>query len=164
MNQRMSYLVIAHAMAVLFVGLIAGVFLIFALLEGVGLWPMPILDIQVPGSARGWQAAHVGGILNAVMIAVLVWVAKVVSPTEKGARWTGWILIITGWGNTLFYWAGNFSANRGLSVTDTPFGAGDIWGALAYLGGGAAMFALFVGVWILGLAALRKYRVSGTDM
>ncbi len=83
MNERLSYLVIANAMAVLFIGLIAGVFLTFALLNGVGLWPLPILD--------------------------------------------------------------------------------DIWGTLAYLGGGTAMFALFIGVWILGDSAFRKNGSADDD-
>ncbi|MFT6516452.1 MAG: hypothetical protein ACJATP_000105 [Candidatus Azotimanducaceae bacterium] len=37
-----------------------------------------------------------------------------------------WRMIIAGWANTVLYWVGNFSANRGLSVTDMPYGAGNI--------------------------------------
>ena len=66
-----------------------------------------------------------------------------------------WGLIVTGWGNTLFYWAGNLAPNRGLSMTDTPYGAADIAGALAFLGGGVAMVVLFVIMYILAGAALR---------
>ena len=56
-------------MTVLFIGLVAGVFLIFSLLDAVTLWPLPAWEVTIPGSTRGWQAAHVGGILNGVMIA-----------------------------------------------------------------------------------------------
>ena len=75
--------------------------------------------------------------------------------TGKKAHWTAWSLIITGWANTLFYWAGNLSANRGLSVTDTPFGPGDLMGALAYLGGGSGMAFTFLAVALIAMAAFQ---------
>jgi hypothetical protein len=78
------------------------------------------------------------------------------SLTGKRALWVGWGMIITGWANTVFYWAGNFSANRGLSMTETPYGAGDIWGALAFLGGGAGMVFTTVAVIMLALSAFEK--------
>ena len=156
MANRLSHLVVVNAMVVLFLGLVAGLLLTFAMLESIALWPIPGWDVQVPGSTRGWQAAHVGGILNAVMIVSLLWLTQYLNLDGKALKWSAWSLIITGWGNTLFYWAGNFSTNRGLSVADTPYGPGDIWGSLAYLGGGTAMVFTFTVVIILGLAAYRK--------
>ena len=38
-SNLLSKLAIAHGMAVLFIGLLAGVMLIFSLLGGIGLWP-----------------------------------------------------------------------------------------------------------------------------
>jgi hypothetical protein len=38
-RQRLSYLVIAHGMTILLIGLAAGVMLIFSLLDAVTLWP-----------------------------------------------------------------------------------------------------------------------------
>ena len=156
MANRLSHLVVVNAMVVLFLGLVAGLLLTFAMLESIALWPIPGWDVQVPGSTRGWQAAHVGGILNAVMIVSLLWLTQYLNLDGKALKWSAWSLIITGWGNTLFYWAGNFSTNRGLSVADTPYGPGDIWGSLAYLGGGTAMVFTFTVVIILGLTAYRK--------
>ena len=69
------------------------------------------------------------------------------------AKWVGWGMIVMGWGNTVFYWAGNLAANRGLSVAATPFGEGDLAGALAFLGGGIAMVFTFVAVIILARSA-----------
>ena len=71
-----------------------------------------------------------------------------------------WGMIITGWGNTVFYWAGNLSQNRGLSVADTPFGPSDIWGVLAFMGGGIAMFFTFAAVILVGLIAYERSRES----
>ena len=75
-------------------------------------------------------------------------------------QWTGWGLIITGWANTIFYWAGNLSQNRGLSVGATPFGEGDLAGAIAFLGGGFGMIFTFIAVAILAKSAFEKARAN----
>lgn len=157
---RLQRLVIGHAMLVLLVGLVAGLMLVFSLLEAVTVWPLPAWEVAVPGSARGWSAAHVGGILNGVMMAVLAVLMSKLGLGGNRASVTGWGLIVTGWGNTLFYWAGNLAPNRGLSVGATPFGDGDAAGALAFLGGGVAMLFTFVVVVILARAAFAAARRS----
>jgi len=157
-TERLRFLVIGHGMTVLLIGLVAGVMLIFSLLDAVTLWPLPAWEVSVPGSTRGWQAAHVGGILNGVMIAGSALLMARLELTGRRAFWTGWGMIITGWANTLFYWAGNLAANRGLSVMETPYGEGDLAGALAFLGGGAGMVFTFVAVFILARAAFESAR------
>lgn len=152
-TERLANLVIGHGMVVLLIGLVAGVMLIFSLLDAVTLWPLPAWEVSVPGSTRGWQAAHVGGILNGVMVAGVALLMGRLGLEGRAAAWVGWGMIITGWGNTIFYWAGNLSANRGLSVGSTPFGEGDLAGALAFFGGGIGMFFTFVAVIILARAA-----------
>ena len=154
--RRFTLAVIAHGLAVLCVGLIAGVGLVFSLLDAVALWPVPAWDVSLPGSTRGWQAAHVGGITNGMLLIVLALAFRYLAIEPARARWLKAALIITGWGNTLFYWAGNVAPNRGLSVGDTIHGAGDLAGALAYLGGAAAMLALFYAVGILLKAAMDR--------
>ena len=156
LQQRLSYLVIAHGMIVLFIGLAAGVMLIFSLLGAVTLWPLPVWEVTIPGTTRGWQAAHVGGITNGVMMAVIAMIMLKLDLTEKQFNWAGWGMIIMGWGNTLFYWGGNFSTNRALSMSETPFGAGDIPGAIGFLGGGLGMFVTFYVIVILAIAAFKK--------
>ena len=155
-SERLSKLAIANGMAVLFIGLVAGVMLIFSMLGGVGLWPLPIAEVNVPGTTRGWTAAHVGGILNGVMIATIAVLMHHLEMIGKAAFWVGWGLIITGWANTIFYWAGNVSANRGLSVAATPYGSGDLAGAVAFLGGGFGMIFTFIAVTLVALAAWKK--------
>ena len=155
-SERLSKLAIANGMAVLFIGLVAGVMLIFSMLGGVGLWPLPIAEVNVPGTIRGWTAAHVGGILNGVMIATIAVLMRHLEMIGKAAFWVGWGLIITGWANTIFYWAGNVSSNRGLSVAATPYGPGDMAGAVAFLGGGFGMIFTFIAVILVALAAWEK--------
>lgn len=155
---QLSYKVIGHGMIVLMIGLISGIALIFSLLDAVTIWPLPVWEVSIPGSTRGWQAAHVGGILNGVMIAGVGVLMTKLSLIGKQAAWVGWGMIVTGWANTVFYWAGNFSQNRGLSVVETPYGAGDIWGALAFLGGGAGMVFTIIAVAILARQAFANAR------
>ena len=159
-DQRLSYLVIGNGLIVLLLGLLAGLMLVFSLLEAITLWPLPAWDVSVPGSTRGWQAAHVGGILNGVMMAGVALLMGRLPLGESGEKWVGWGMIVMGWGNTLFYWAGNLAANRGLSVAATPFGEGDLAGALAFLGGGVAMVFTFVAVIILARSAFAAARSS----
>lgn len=156
--ERLEYLVIGNGMAVLLIGLIAGVMLIFSLLDAVTLWPLPAWEVAIPGSTRGWQAAHVGGIVNGVMIGGSALLMAKLDLGGRRAAWVGWGMIVTGWANTVFYWAGNFAANRGLSVDETPYGEGDLWGALAFLGGGAGMLFTFIAVTLLALAAFEAAR------
>lgn len=155
---RLSYQVIGYGMVVLLIGLIAGIMLIFSLLDAVTLWPLPAWEVSIPGTTRGWQAAHVGGILNGVMIGGAGLLMMKLALTGKRAQWVGWGMIITGWANTLFYWAGNLSANRGLSVGTTPYGEGDLAGALAFLGGGLGMVFTIIAVSILALCAFERAR------
>lgn len=160
-SDHLFYLVIVHALLVLTVGLAAGVMLVFSLLDAVNLWPFPVWEVAIPGSTRGWQAAHVGGIMNGIMLVALVLLMGKLKLTHRQYALCSWGLIATGWGNTLFYWAGNLAPNRGLSMTDTPYGAADIAGALAFLGGGGAMVLLFAIMYILAAAALRLLKASG---
>ncbi|MEK9912033.1 MAG: hypothetical protein VW867_08210 [Gammaproteobacteria bacterium] len=148
--------VVFHAILVLSIGLVAGLMLTFSLLDAVNLWPLPVWEVEIPGSDRGWAAAHVGGILNGIMLIALIQLATKLDLSDRDFRFSAWSLIITGWGNTLFYWAGNVAPNRGLSVEDTIYGGADIWGVLAFLGGGGGMFFTFFVMYLLGRAALQK--------
>ncbi len=156
--ERLQHQVIGHGMLVLFIGLIAGVMLTFSLLGAVALWPFPTWEVAIPGSTRGWVSAHVGGILNGVMIAGLALLMGKLKLEGSRAFWVGWGLIIVGWGNTLFYWAANFSENRGLSPAASSLGEGGVWAALAYTGGVVGMVFAFVAVWILARAAFEAAR------
>jgi hypothetical protein len=159
-TERFSNRVIGHGMIILLIGLLAGFGLVFSLMEAIAIWPLPAIDVQIPGSSRGWQAAHVGGIMNGIMMAGVALLMSRFELSGKRLAWVGWGMIITGWGNTLFYFAGNFSQNRGLSVAETPFGPGDIWGTLSFLGGGSAMLFTIVATIILAQVAFERARAS----
>ena len=153
---QLPYRVIFHSMIVLGIGLIAGLMLAFSLLEAVNLWPLPTWEVAIPGSTRGWKAAHIGGIMNGTMMVAFAFLMMKLDLSPTQTRLTGWGLIVTGWGNTLFYWAGNIAPNRGLSAADTLFGPADLAGILSFFGGGIAMFLTFMVIYILGRAALNQ--------
>ena len=91
------YRVIFHAILVLSIGLLAGLMLAFSLLDAVNLWPLPVWDVSIPGSNRGWAAAHVGGILNGIMLIALVSLAGKLALSANDFKRCAWSLIITGW-------------------------------------------------------------------
>ncbi len=157
-SRRIANLMIANGMSVLFVGLLAGVMLVFSLLGVVTLWPLPEWHVLVPGSTRGWQAAHVGGILNGVMISGAALLALHLQLEGRRMQWVGYGMILTGWANTVFYWAGLLAPNRGLSVAATPFGPGDLAGAISFLGGGSGMAFTFIAAFILAKAGFERAR------
>lgn len=156
--ERLQRQVIGHGMLVLMMGLLAGVMLIFSILGAVALWPFPTWEVEIPGSTRGWVSAHSGGVLNGVMMAGLALLMGKLKLEGSRAFWVGWGLIIVGWGNTLFYWAANFSANRGLSPAATTHGEGGVWATLAFVGGVVGMVFVFVVVIILARAAFEAAR------
>lgn len=142
---------IGHGAAVVVVGLLAGFGLLFALLEQIAIWPVPGLDVQLPGSVRGWQAAHVGGLLNGVMVVAFALTLRRIELSERAARWVALGFIYTAWANTVFYWFGNFAPNRGLSGGDTVHGEATLAGFIAYVPAATATVVTIA----CGLAVLR---------
>ncbi len=147
---------IGHGAAVVVFGLLAGFGLLFALLEQIAIWPLPGLDVQIPGSVRGWQAAHVGGLLNGVMLVAFALCFPRLSLTETAEKWVSLGLIYTAWANTVFYWFGNFAPNRGLSGGDTVHGEGTLAGFIAYLPAATATVITIACAAVVARAAFRR--------
>jgi hypothetical protein len=154
-KNKYQALLIGHGALVLLIGLISGVILLFAMLGGLVLWP--ILDIQIdfPGSVRGWKAAHVGGLTNGLLIAGVGLILTKFPLTMAKTRFIFWSFVLTGWGNTLFYWGGNLSGTRGLSIQDNAYGESNIAGVIAFIGGGSAMIFTIIATAFIGIAAFK---------
>jgi len=147
--KRIQASLIGHGILIILVALSAGIMLGFSLVEGIKLWPFVDISMEIPGSTRGWKAAHIGGLLNGIMMIAVALCLPKVRLVSKRLTFTYWAFVLTGWGNTIFYWAGNFSMNRGLSVGATRFGEGDIFGAVAYLVVSPVMLITIMGCWVL---------------
>lgn len=152
---RLQSRLIGHGALVILVALAAGVMLGFSLVEGIRLWPFIDMSMEIPGSTRGWKSAHTGGIMNGVMIIVVAICLSRIRLTAKQVKWVYWLFVCTAWGNTIFYWLGNLSTNRGLSVGATRFGEGDLYGAIAYLIVSPVMVLTAIGCWMLMKAGFR---------
>lgn len=160
--ERYQALLLAHGALVLLISLVAGIILIFSMLEGFIIWPFMNIPADIPGSVRGWKAAHVGGLTNGLLlIGISIVLAKV--PLSFGAtRFVFWSFILTGWANTLFYWAGNLAANRGVSFHSNSYGESDLAGVIAFFSGGSVMLLTIIATFLLTKGAFRLARTHAS--
>ncbi|HSG88616.1 MAG TPA: hypothetical protein VLA56_05350 [Pseudomonadales bacterium] len=148
MTGRLQALMIANAGMVLFVGMIMGLPFAFHLTGEISLWPLPFsIDFQIPGTERGWRAAHVGNILNGLMLLAVAAVFHRLVLTPGSRKAAAWALIITVWGNAVFYlMAAAFTTGRALTFGANRYGGGDWANSIGYLAAmlavGAVLFAL----------------------
>jgi hypothetical protein len=164
MTGRLQALMTANAGLVLLLGMLAGLPFGFHLLGEISLWPLPVtFHVQIPGTARAWRAAHVGNILNGTM---LLAVAAVFPRLRLGARARtrlAWALILTVWGNAVFYVAACFTTGRALSFGANRFGGGDWFNAIGYLAALAAVIAVIYGLALVVRGALASAREAAGD-
>jgi len=113
---------IGQGAAVLLIGMLAGIGLLISLLGGLELIPGTILEFSIPGQTDAWVRAHIGGMMNGFLILI---VAPLIAPlgfADAAANRLFWMLVGTGWANTIFYWAALFAPNRALSFADNKWG------------------------------------------
>jgi hypothetical protein len=113
---------VGHGALILFIGMCAGIGLLISLLGGVELIPGNIIALTIPGASSVWVRAHIGGMMNAFLIILVAGLIPGLGFAQKTANRLGWMLIGTGWANTLFYWAALWAPNRALSFADNKFG------------------------------------------
>ncbi len=124
--------IFGHAAMVLFVALCAGIGLTMSLLGGLELPPGSIIPIEMPGDDRAWARAHSGGLLNAIMMIALGLLIPGLAFAARKAKRLAWMLVGTGWANTIFYWAALFAPNRAISLADNRWGAAN-WASIVGL-------------------------------
>ena len=138
---------IGHGLLMMFVALATGLLLWVSLLGGFEIYPGFILTINLGGTSEGWARVHRGIPMNALMVLIFAFVVGSLGFSSKKENILGWILIATGWANTVFYIAANYSGNRGLSFGANKFGASDIFSFIAlmpaYVFGVLSMIVIF---------------------
>lgn len=147
MQRRM----VGHGALILLIGMLAGVGLLVSLLGGVEVWPGTLLSFHLPGATDAWVRTHLGGMLNGILIMVVAAVLPMVGFDVPGGQRVSWMLVGTGWANTLFYWAALLSPNRALTFGDNRFGASNLAAVL-----GLAPALLFTLVSIVAVATLAR--------
>lgn len=124
---------IAQGAAVLFVGMLAGVGLLISLLGGLELIPGTITEFGIPGASEAWARTHVGGMLNGMLILLVAVLMAGIGFEGAAAGRLYWMLVGTGWANTVFYWAALFAPNRALSIADNRYGESNLAAVIGLL-------------------------------
>lgn len=153
---RLQRTMAGHGILMIFCTLLFGVGLWMNLVGGFELVPGYIIHFNLPGTPESWARAHTGPALNGMMVIAVAFVLPVLKFSEKKSARLGWIIVLDGWANVIFYLASNFNQNRSLSFGDNKFGPSNIFSTIglapAYLFGVLALGALFV----IGREALRR--------
>lgn len=131
---------IGHGSLILFIGMLAGIGLLIGLLGGIELIPGRIVPLTIPGGTDAWVRTHIGGMMNGMLILLVAVMLSGLGFAETAARRMFWMLVGTGWANTLFYWAALFAPNRALSFADNKWGPSNLASIIGL--GPALLFAV----------------------
>lgn len=161
---RLQSRMIAHAGLVMLLGMVCGFPFAFNLLGRIELWPLPGVEVTIPGTERGWRAAHIGNIMNGTMLLAVAAVFHRLTLAPGRRRALAWCLIVTVWGNATFYvLAAGFTTGRGLSFGANRFGGGDWANAVAYLGAMVAVFTVIAALVLVVRGALATARDATSE-
>ncbi len=138
--ERLQQIMIGHGLLVILAAMFAGFMLMFNLLGGMEVWPGTILEVPMYGTTAGWVRAHTGGALNGVLVIIVGLALPKLKLTEFAQKFTAYGLIYCAWTFTIFYWLGNASTNRGLSIGPSALGQPDLIGLIAFLPGLPSVF------------------------
>ena len=142
--EKLQRTMLAHGLMVVLVAMFAGFMLMFNLLGGMEIWPNKIIDVPMYGTSEGWVRAHSGGILNGVLVFIVGLGLPKLNFGNFAQKFTAYGLIYCAWTFTIFYWLGNASSNRGLSIGPSALGEPDFVGLLAFLPGLPSVFIVII--------------------
>ena len=152
---------VGHGAVVMLIGMSAGIGLLISLLGGIELIPGRIIEFGIFGDPGAWVRAHIGGITNGMLIMLVALLAHAMSIAERPAGQLYWMLIGTGYANTLFYWAALLAPNRALSLADNRFGESNLASIIGLYP--ALVFAIvsLIAIFILAREAFSSGRQHG---
>ena len=159
MHHQDSNRMIKHGIAAMLAGLVGGMCLIFAMIGGISLSPLPVfIEWRIPGSVQGWRAVHVGMLLNGMMAVLLGVAGRFVLLSNLQASLVCWGTIVAIWGNFCFYLFGMFAPNRALTAGANQLGESN-WQALAaFFPAVIGIVTLFTALFIMLGAPLNSVR------
>jgi hypothetical protein len=130
---------IAHGAIVILIGLAAGFGLVISLIGGFEVFPGTIVEFKFPGDPSAWARTHVGGMLNGMLVITGALVISAMGLPQKTATRLFWMLVGTGYANTLFYWGALFAPSHAVTFGDNRLGHTNLAGILGF--GPALVFA-----------------------
>jgi hypothetical protein len=132
---------VAHGAIVILIGLAAGFGLVISLIGGFEVFPGTIVEFTFPADPAAWARTHVGGLLNGILVITGALVIHAMNLPQKTASRLCWMLVGTGYANTMFYWGGLFAPNHAVTFGDNRLGNTNV---AAMLGFGPALVFAFV--------------------
>lgn len=161
MDQRQRRM-FGHGAIVMIFGLVAGFGLTMSLIGGFEIFPGTIVQFDLPGDDRAWARTHVGGLMNGLLVMVGALVMWGLQIPERSARHLYWMLIGTGYANTIFYWAGMLAPNRAVSFGDNPLGPANLASVVGLLPAFVFAFVAIAAMVMIAVHAFAKQtRVDG---
>ncbi|MDA0821236.1 MAG: isomerase [Proteobacteria bacterium] len=131
--ERLQRIMIGNGLLVVLVSMLSGYMLMFNLLGGFEVWPGKIIAIPSYGTSDGWVRAHTGGALNGALVIIVGLAMPKLNLSAAMQKFTTWGFIYVAWSFTIFYWLGNASSNRALTLGPSPLGEPDMIGLIGFL-------------------------------
>ena len=147
---------VGHGAVVTIFGLLAGFGLVMSLIGGFEVFPGTVLAFEIPGDPGAWARAHAGGLMNGMLVFVGALLLAVMQLPEPMAARLSWMLVGTGYANTVFYWVGMLATNRALTFGGNAHGPTSALSVVAFLP--AFVFAF---VTIVAMAMLASHCFGG---
>jgi hypothetical protein len=130
---------VAHGAIVILIALAAGFGLVISLIGGFEVFPGTIIEFGFPGDPRAWARTHAGGIMNGLLVISGALVIHAMDLPRMTASRLFWMLVGTGYANTVFYWGALFAPSRAVSFGSNRLGETNLAGMLGF--GPALVFA-----------------------
>lgn len=113
---------VGHGAVVILIALAAGFGLVISLVGGFEVFPGTIIEFKFPGNPSAWARTHAGGILNGLLVIAGALVIDAMDLPQKTASRLFWMLVGTGYANTIFYWGALFAPNHAVTFGSNRLG------------------------------------------
>jgi len=123
---------VGHGAIIILIALAAGFGLVMSLIGGFEVFPGNILTFDFPGTPSAWARTHAGGILNGILVMVGALVIHAMALPKKTASRLCWMLVGTGYANTVFYWGALFAPSHAVTFGDNRLGHTNLAGILGF--------------------------------
>jgi hypothetical protein len=147
---------IGHGAIVILIALAAGIGLGMSLIGGWEVFPGRIVGFEIPGDTRAWARAHAGGLMNGLLVIAGALLIHALNFAEPLARRVYWMLVGTGYANTIFYWGALLSANRALTFGDNRLGEASLASVIGFLPAFVFAFVTMIAMVLIAREAFRR--------
>lgn len=149
---------VAHGAIIILIALASGFGLVMSLIGGFEILPGTILEFELPGEPRAWARTHAGGLLNGLLVIAGALVVHAMSLPQQTASRLYWMLVGTGYANTLFYWGALFAPSRALTFGDNRLGETNLAGIVGF-----APALVFAFVTMAAMVILIRHGLSDSE-